>query len=202
MKDSSKLFVLSALTLCSLQALVILLSWIISALYPESGLHSLLSGVGLRWLLSTYASNMNSDTFVWLVELSIFLGAFIWSGLPGKIIAYNRCDYNERFALKIFFFEILIGIISCIILAVYPHSSLLSITGNLFPGPYIKAVAIILGMSLFIGSLSFLLLSGKVKSFRDIEKTFVYGVQCIAPLIVIYFLLNELYKMVLFVMAK
>lgn len=200
--NKSKIFVLSTISLCVLQALIILFSWIVSAIFPAHGFNSLLSDSGIRWLLSRYISNGYSDFFIWFLFCSFFLGTFFWSKLPKKIISFHSCDYNERFAIKVFFFELSIGITFCLLLALYPHSSLLSITGKLFPGPFVTAIVFIFGITIFIGSVTFLMLSGRVKTYEDAAESLLFGIKAVAPLMIIFFLLKETLEMIKFVFLK
>jgi p-aminobenzoyl-glutamate transporter AbgT len=197
--NKSKIFVLSTISLCVLQVLIILLSWIISAIFPAHGFHSLLSDSGIRWLLSRYINNGYSDFLIWFLFCSSFIGTFIWSKLPKKIISFKSCDYNERFAIRVFFCELAIGIFICLLLALYPHSSLLGITGKLFPGPFIMGISFILGITILGGSVTFLMLSGKLKTYEDASKALLFGIKAVAPLVVIFFLLKETLEMIRFV---
>lgn len=194
----AKFFVLTWVFLLVVQGLTILLSWIVSAVWPALGVHSLLSGSGLRWLLSSLGDNLASPMVAWFLLLSIFVGTFVWSGLPKKIIRYSENDYRDRFAVNFFVVAIFFAVILCVILAVYPHSSLLSVSGHLYPGPFLYASITILGFVLFGGSVVFCLLTGKVKDYETAEKACIFGLECAGPLIVTYILLKQSIELVLF----
>ena len=181
MKNKSKIFVLLSLCLLILQALTILGSWIVSAMWPSMGINSLLSGRGLRWFLGHMPENLSDTTLVWIILSCIIIGAFVWSELPKKIIAHSKNDYRERFAM-----------------AFFPHSSFLGVTGHLFPGPFLSAVFFIVGLGLSLGIAVYLMLSGKVDTYETVEQICVFGLQKAAPLIVIYLLLKELIEMIKF----
>ncbi len=202
MRNKSEIFVYTFISLCAAQVLVILFSWIASVLMPNLGLNSLLSSSGIRWLLSTYTDNLSSGWFVCFLLASMSVGAFIWSGLPHRIMSFGRCTYNEKFGVTVFFLENIIAIIICAILAFLPNSPLLNVSGELFPGPYLEAVLLILVSSVFIGSVSFSLLCNKLETCKDLEQMLKYGIQKSVPLIVIYFLLKELLDMVQYVIEK
>lgn len=199
MKNKSKYFVVLSISLLLLQAFTILSSWIVNAVWPSLGINSLLSGSGLRWLLSSLPYNLANHYFIWFLLWSVFFGTFVYSGLPKKIICFSRNDFRERFAINIFFLIIIATLLVCLLLAIFPHSSLLGVTGHIIPGPYIPSVLLLMGLAIYGGSVIFLLMSGKVRDWKSAEKACVYGVQCVAPLIVIYFLLKELVEMLIFV---
>ncbi len=200
MKNKSKIFIITATCLLALQALTILLSWVVGAVWPSLGIHSLLSGSGLRWLLSSLPNNLSDEYFIWFLLFCIFIGIFVYSELPKKIILFSKCDFRERFGIYLFFLIIATALLICLLLGVYPHSSLLGLTGHLFPGPYFGAVLLILGMSIFGGSVVFSLMARKVENWKDAEKACVFGLQSAAPVVVIYFLLKELVEMLIFVL--
>ncbi len=202
MRNKSEIFVYTFILLCVAQVLVILFSWIASVLMPELGLNSLLNGSGIRWLLSTYSDNLSSGWFICFLLASMSLGTFFWSGLPQKIISFNKCTYNEKFGTLVFFFGNIVALIVCAVLAFWPDSPLLNVSGELFPGPYLKAVLLILGSSIFVGSVSFALLCNKLERYEDSEQILIYGIQKVVPLVVIYFLLKELVAMMQFVIEK
>lgn len=193
-----KLFISSILALCIIQTLVILASWIASAVLPEAGFNSLLSGTGLRWLFGQCVSNGCSEYMAWLMIGSIFIGTFIWSGLPQKIISFGKCNYNEKTAIVFFFIELIIGIGICLMFALFPHSPFLGIDGSLYPGPFLKSSLLVLGSSVLAGSITFLLLTEKCKTYQLATDALLYGLKGIAPLIVVLFLLKVTIEMTIF----
>lgn len=197
-----KLFVITALSLCTVQILVILVSWIVSAVFPAYGFNSLLSGSGVRWLLTCWLNNGCSEMTTAFLFGGFFVGAFVWSGLPKKITSFRSCGYDEKFAVMMFFFVMIVGITVCLFFALYPHSPLLGITGTLVAGPFLKASFFVLGSALFGGSVIFSLLSGKVKSWEDAACALVYGLKAVAPLTVVLFLLKMTVEMAVFVLPK
>lgn len=197
--SKSRLFVTATLSLCIVQALLVLASWMISAVFPAYGFNSLLSGPGIRWLLSCYVDSGCSDFMTWFLVYSFFAGTFVRSGLPKKIISFGRCNYDEKFAIVLFFLVLMIGVSVCLFFALHPHSPLLGVTGMLVPGPFLKAAAFVMGVSVFVGSVAFLILSGEVKSCDDAADALVHGFKVVAPLIVVLFLLKVTLEMGLFV---
>lgn len=194
----AKFFVLIWVFLVIAQGLTILLSWIVSAVWPSLGIHSLLSGSGLRWLLSSTGNNLVSPYVVWFLLLSISVGAFVWSGLPKKIICYSENDYRDRFAVNFFVAGIFLAVLLCVVIAVYPHSSLLSVSGHLYPGPFLYASITILSVVLFVGSVVFCLLTGKIKDYETAEKACVFGIESTGPVVVTYILVKQCIDLVLF----
>lgn len=200
--NKSRFFVIATLSLCTVQALLILVSWIVSAVFPTYGFNSLLSGSGIRWLSSCWLEAGCSELTAWFLFGSFFVGTFVWSGLPKKITSFRSCGYNEKFAMVIFFFEMIAGITICLFLALYPHSPLLGITGTLYPGPFLKAAFFVLGATIFGGSVTFSMLSGRIRSCEDAAGALVYGLKAVAPLLVVLFLLKMTVEMACFVLQK
>lgn len=197
-----KLFVITTLSLCTVQILVILVSWIVSAVFPAYGFNSLLSGSGVRWLLTCWQNSGCSEMITAFLFGAFFLGAFVWSGLPKKITSFRSYGYDEKFAVMMFFFVMIVGVAACLFFALYPHSPLLGITGTLAAGPFLKASFFVLGSALLGGSVAFSLLSGRIQSWEDAACVLVYGLKAVAPLTVVLFLLKMTVEMAVFVLSK
>ena len=60
-----------AMTLFGAQLLLMLGSWLYSAAQPMSGVRSLLSGEGLRWMFGHFADFLAKPQLVWLLLLSM-----------------------------------------------------------------------------------------------------------------------------------
>ena len=193
-----KIFILTSLALCTMQVLTILASWIASAVFPEAGFTSLLSGTGLRWLFGQSVSSGCTEYMAWLMIGSTFIGTFMWSELPKKIITFKSCDYNEKTAIVFFFIELLIGIGICLAFALVPHSPFLGIDGRLFTGPFLKSSILVLGSTVFAGSITFLLLTERCKSYSLAADALLCGLKAFAPLTVVLFLLKVTIEMIVF----
>ena len=51
-----------------LQLLLILASWIVSAVFPSSPIHALIGSGGLRWFIGTFANNLASPLFFLCIQ--------------------------------------------------------------------------------------------------------------------------------------
>lgn len=193
-----KIFVLTVLSLLVLQVLVVLLSWIISTAMPELAFNSLLSSKGIRWFWSSMLDNIGNDHLSSLLLLAISIGSLVWSGFPKKIIRPSSCDFQERFAMKVFFAEIfLFGFLIAYVL-LRPHSPFLAIDGSLVNGPVWSCIIPAFSLMLLICSESYAFFIGKLNSYKNAEKSLIFGLQYAAPLIVIWFQVKELFQTLLF----
>lgn len=202
MKSRSRLFIYAVMALVVVQVLTVLLSWIVSAVWPSLAVESLLGNSGLRWLLSSYADNVSSPILSWMLLLSVAYGMFRYNGFPQSLTSKNEDNPKVLFARKIFYLEIFLGILFCLILAFYPHSFVLGVSGHLFPGPFLTIVLFVMIMVTIFANISFMYLSEKATDDKSTEKALIFGLQSVAPLIVIYLLLKEWAEMVLFVLQK
>lgn len=74
--------------------MLILLSWLCSAAFPASGIHSLLSGEGLRWFFGHFSKLLAKPLLADLLLLAIACGCLVRS----RIWPLGR-SYRERRAL-------------------------------------------------------------------------------------------------------
>ena len=142
---------------------LILLSWLLTAAFPELPMRSVLSSEGIRWFFGSFVDNLLSPLLIYLITIMIAYGAFLRSRLftttrmmlsniknrltnaPQKTYKFH---YRENVGLRIALAELIAYIIIMMLLTTVPHAILLSVTGQLFPSSF---------SSSFIPSLSFLI---------------------------------------------
>ena len=78
------------------EAVLILLSWILSAMRVD-GVRSLLSGEGVRWFFGNFTSMVASPWLAWLMLMLIALGCLQKCGLIGQ----PHTSYRDRMALRL-----------------------------------------------------------------------------------------------------
>ena len=71
-----------ALVLCVLWVVLVLLSWVLTAVMPNMAMRSLLSAEGIRWFFGHFAQLLATPLLVWLVLALIAYGTLRASGLP------------------------------------------------------------------------------------------------------------------------
>ena len=57
----------ASLVIVLLQLVLIVVSWILTAVNPELRMRSILGSEGLRWLFGSYVSNVASSFLVWMI---------------------------------------------------------------------------------------------------------------------------------------
>ena len=140
------------------QGILILASWLWTAARPESDVHSLLSSVGIRWFFDSFAGNEASVLLVWLILLSMAWGTFLQSGMAEAVRNIVRRQPYKLGSQKLLALELAAGLlvielIVMLLLIFMPHAVLLSVTGNMFPGPFSASI---------IPAFSFMIVSSSV----------------------------------------
>lgn len=176
------------------EAVLILISWIFSAMRVE-GVRSLLSGEGLRWLFGNFTSMVASPWLSCLVLMLVALGCLQKSGL------FNRphTSYRDRMALRLttVFLVLYVGVV--LLLTAVPHAVLLSSTGSLFPSPFSRSIVPLLSFGIILFSVSFGLVSGRFQTLSDVLDALSFGCRKGAPLFIFYILVIQLYESLKFV---
>lgn len=190
---TSRLGVLMLLLLIA-EAVLILLSWILSAMRVD-GVRSLLSGEGIRWFFGNFTTMVASPWLAWLVLMLMSLGCMQKCGLIGK----PHASYRDRMALRLtFVFLVLyVGVIS--LLTAVPHAVLLSSTGSLFPSPFSRSIVPILSFGIILVSITFGLVSGRFQTLSDIIDALSFGCRKGAPLFIFYILVIQLFESLRFI---
>lgn len=178
-----------AFTLFVLQLLLMLGSWLLSAAFPVSGIHSLLSSEGLRWFLGHYATLIGGPWIAWLLLLSIAHGCLRHSGLlhPGK-------GYRERRALYITVLLAVLFAAVVLLLTIIPHAVLLSATGNLWPSPFSHSLVPSIAFGILLLGICYGMVSGTLDTLTAIYNAMLDGIRSAAPLFLFYILIIQIYE--------
>lgn len=176
------------------EVVLILLSWILSAMRVD-GVRSMLSGEGVRWFFGNFASMVASPWLAWLLLLLVALGCLQKSGL----IRQPHTSYRDRMALRLTFVFLVLYVGVCFSLTAIPHAVLLSSTGSLFPSPFSRSIIPILSFGIILVSVSFGLVSGRFQTLADVLDALSFGCRKGAPLFIFYILLIQLYESLRFV---
>ena len=185
-----------------LNVLVILTSWMISAVMPALGINSLLSYAGIRWFFGCFSDNLSSEILVWLLLLGIGGQVFISSNIINVFKGINPVGYKQRLAISASLVICGIILLSVFLLVLKPHAMLLSITGALFPSPFSYALIPIVSFSLLSIGATYGLIAEVYTGFHDIFKSMVRGVNHIAPVIVAYIFTAQFYYSVKYVLSN
>ncbi len=186
-----------ALFLMACQLLLMFASWLYSAAIPASGVHSLLSGEGLRWFMGHFAHVLATPVLVWLVLLAMAYGTLVRSGilLPTR---YN--GYRERRALWIAMALLAVYVIFILLCTVVPHAVLLSASGQLWPSPFSHSLVPVIAFGIMAVSMVYGTVAGTLQGLADVYDSLLYGIRQAAPLFLFYVLLTQFYYSLCFVL--
>ncbi len=183
-----------ALGLVALQLLLLVVSWLLSAAFPESGVKSLLSGEGLRWFLGRFAQILAKPQLVWLVLLAMAYGVLMRSGM-----LHRRSSYREQRALMMSGVLLVLMIIMMLLLVALPHAVLLSAVGGLWPSPFSESIVPVTAFSVLLISAIYGLIAGKLNGAADVYNAVLEGLRSAAPLFLYYVLFTQIYESIRFV---
>jgi len=188
-----------ALMLGVFQLIAVLGSWIFKAVNPELPLRSLLSAEGIRWMVGSIGDNLAGRGLVWLL-----LGG--WAFGPGKFWGFFECPpkgkamlFWAHFGLMVALAELLVIVVLTLLLTVLPHAVLLGVTGNLYPSSFSKSLFFIICLSVCFISVSFGVVSSRLRSLEEVCDCLVAGIAYTLPLWLIYVLAIELYASLQFI---
>ena len=184
------------------ELLLVILSWLLSATRLE-GVRSLISSEGIRWFVGEFTYMLASPLLVWLLLLLASLGCLQRSGLVSLMKPRTRTlPYRDRVALRVAIAFIVIYAAIICLLTLMPHAILLSATGSLFPSAFSRALVPILAFGLCLLSISFGMVSGRLRTLSDILDALTFGIQQGAPLFILYIMAIQFYASLLFVFIQ
>ena len=203
----------TVLVLVTAQLALILLSWLITAAFPELPIRSLLSSEGVRWFFGSFTANQLTPLLAWFITAAMAVGACVrsrlWAAFCTKMSGLlHRRDctdgrqglhYRERIGLRLALAEFMVYVVIMLLLTVVPHAILLSVTGELFPSAFSSSLIPSLSFVLIVMSLSYGVASGTVDSVARMHRVLVGGLEVGARIVPAYVIGVQLYMSLLYV---
>ena len=195
----NRIFSVVALSVLLLQILLFVLSWIITATNPDLCVRSLLGGEGIRWFIGGYVNSQTNFILVWILMLSISLGAVKRSGLSAAMRRLGRLGFRERLALRFVSVELIVFLIILFLLTCVPHAVLLNVAGYIYPGSFSTGLVPLLSFALCVFAVTYHNVAANNFSLSEMFGLLTYGVSAAAPVFILYLLISCLYHSVCFV---
>lgn len=206
-----RILVYSALALVLAEAVLILLSWLLSAALPDSGVRSILSSEGLRWFFGNYATLLSKPLLGDILLLAMAYGSLqgcrcldVFRRAPHATSRpasrWMAASYRERRALFMAGAVLLTCIGAMLLLTITPHAVLLSATGQLFPSPFSSSLLPVIACSVCASSIVYGIIAGTYQSLSDIYEALLNGLRSAAALLLFYVLIVQFYESLLFVL--
>lgn len=184
-----------AYLLFAAQLLLMLVSWLLSAAIPTSGVRSLLSSEGLRWFLGHFSDVLGTPVLLCLLLLLMAYGC-----LNGCGILHYKPSYRQNRALIIMLLLLVVyaGVIG--LLVMIPHAVLLSATGSLWPSPFSAAIGPLIAFGITLLSAVYGYVAGCYRQMSDVYQSLIDGIRDGAPLLLFYVLIGQIYYSLLFIL--
>lgn len=202
------------LVLLVAQLALILLSWLVTAAFPELPMRSVLSSEGIRWFFGSFVSNQLSPLLIYFIMAVMAVGACVRSRLYDALREtlsntrnslttssnhQHKVHYREKVGLRIALVEFIVYVIIMILLTAIPHAILLSVTGQLFPSSFSSSFIPSLSLIIIIMSLTYGVASGTIDSVAKMHKVLVGGLEVGSRLVPTYVVGIQLYMSIRYV---
>lgn len=171
--------------LAAAQLLLILVSWFVTAAWPDVPMRSLLSSEGIRWLFGSFAQNLLTPLLAWLLLGSVAYGTVVSSGL---VELRRPITYRQRSALRFVAVEALLFVVVLLLLTLVPQAPLLSATGQLFPSAFSDGLVPFLCFAVTVIALTFGLTTARLNTLSDVVHSLTVGFSKCASLWPLYVL--------------
>lgn len=196
------------------QLALILLSWLVTAAFPELPMRSMLSSEGIRWFFGSFVSNQLSPLLIYFIMAVMAVGACVRSRLYDALREtlsntrsslttssnhQHKVHYREKVGLRIALVEFIVYVIIMVLLTAIPHAILLSVTGQLFPSSFSSSFIPSLSLIIIIMSLTYGVASGTIDSVAKMHKVLVGGLEVGSRLVPTYVVGIQLYMSIKYV---
>ena len=166
--------------------MLVLVSWLIAAAWPQGPVVSLLSSEGVRWFFGQFTNNLAHPVVVWLLLLSLGWGALRQGGLGGRLKSIFRqvrtpFTYRERFALIVVGIELLLMLVVVALLTCIPHAVLLDVTGGLRSGAFPASLVPMVAFAMVVTGVTYGSLCDRFHSVYDVVDSLASGIRATAP---------------------
>lgn len=195
----SRLAIVS-LVVCIAQGLLILLSWMLTALFPDLPMHSMLSPEGIRWFMGHFATSLSTPLLVWIAMAAVAYGAVSASGLAKAMtLRHRQRGFRDRFALRMALSILAVVVVVMVLLTAVPQAILLSVTGSLFPSSFLQSIVPVSCFTLALMGLVYGISAGTFRKLTDTFDALTVGFGRLSPLFLLYILCATLYISVRYV---
>ena len=177
-----------AFSLLAAQLLLMLVSWLLSAAIPTSGVRSLLSSEGLRWFLGHFSDVLGTPLLLCLLLVLMAYGCLKRCG-----ILHFKSSYRQNRALIITLSLLFVYVGVIVLLVMMPHAVLLSATGLLWPSPFSAAIVPMLAFGTTLLCAVYGYVAGTYCNMSDVYQSLISGIREGAPFLLFYVLLGQLY---------
>ena len=184
-----------AFLLFAAQLLLLLVSWLLAAAIPTSGVRSLLSSEGLRWLLGHFSDMLGTPVLLCLLLLLMAYGS-----LKGCGILHFKSSYRHSRALIITFMLAVFYVGAIVLLVMMPHAVLLSATGLLWPSPFSAAIVPLLAFGITLLSAVYGYVADSYRTISDVYQSLIDGIREGAPWLLFYVLSGQIYYSLKFIL--
>ncbi len=184
-----------AFLLFAAQLLLMLVSWLLAAAIPTSGVRSLLSSEGLRWFLGHLSDVLGTPVLFCLLLLLMAYGSLKGCGILQFKSTYR---YSRALIITLLLLVIYVGVI--MLLVMIPHAVLLSASGSLWPSPFSAAIVPLIAFGFTFLSAVYGYVAGCYRHMSDVYQALISGIHDGAPLLLFYILLGQLYYSLQFIM--
>ncbi len=199
----SSISALTCMAMLSANLLLVILSWILSAVGVES-VRSLISGEGVRWFLGHYVDIIGTPVLAWLLLLSVSYSSFYGSGLY-EVMIYRikgkRLLLRQRLGLRVILITLLILTIIIALLTLTPHAILLSPVGNIFPSSFSHSIIPTIAGLITLMSIIYGLVSGTIQSGHSAFKCLYCKIHTLLPIFLVYIFTAQLFACFNFVFS-
>ena len=184
-----------AFLLFAAQLLLMLVSWLLAAANPASGVRSLLSSEGLRWFLGHFSDVLGTPVLLCLLLLLMAYGSLKNCGILQFKSSYRQ---SRALIITLLLFVVYVGVI--VLLVMIPHAVLLSATGSLWPSPFSAAVVPLFAFGVTLLSTVYGYVAGSYRNMSDVYQSLIDGIRCGAPWLLFYVLLGQIYYSLQFIL--
>lgn len=186
-----------------LHFLLVISSLVISSAgYP---VNNILSPEGIRWSFLNAVPNVLNKSLVYLIGFFMAWGAFKRSGFSTALLRLFTglrgapFSYRQRRALWFALSLTLFFVVLLLLLVLFPHGVLVSVTGRLYPSPFSQGIVPACMVLLVLISLTYGVIGNTLRTFHEVVAASYSGLGEYAGWILVYIIGAQFYACLMYI---
>ncbi|MGM9713340.1 MAG: hypothetical protein ACI3Y5_04380 [Prevotella sp.] len=200
---SRHIIALTVVVLTALQIVIIIVSWLVPAIYPYSDMRPLLSSEGIRFLVGRLLSEMSLPPLLWIILSAMSWGLLRGSGLLETVTSLVRSHSAPPFAIRLSLYAAAAVAVAAIIvvglMTLAPGAILLSATGGIWASSFLYGLIPLIALTVAVAASAYGSFSARFSGVLSFLDAMTAGLRSASPLIVLYVFIMQFVMSLLYV---
>lgn len=195
----------TVVSLTALEIVIVIVSWLVPAIYPYSDMRPLLSSEGVRFLVGRLLSGMSLPPLLWIILSAMSWGLLRASGLLESVMSLMRGHSAPPFAIRLSLYAaaavVVVALIVIGMMTLAPGAILLSATGGIWASSFLYGLIPVIALTVAVAAAAYGSFSSRLSGATSFLDAMTAGLRSASPLIVLYVFMMQFLISLLYVLG-